>query len=388
MPGPLSLSPGRSVTSTYSPPTSPQTAAPDRGGAPQLTLPDRPRLAPGIRLAGQMHESAFKDPPWLIEREGAGYVQVTELLYHIAEQCTGENDYAAIAARLTAAGQPVRPDTIQRLVAQMLIPLGLIAAADGTVVPVSRQRSSLLSINMRMKMVSPRLIEPVTRVFRLLYWPPVFFTVLAAAILTQGWIFVVHGIGASVRAVLYEPGLLLIAVAASVVSAAFHEIGHASALRYAGARVKGMGAGLYLIYPAFYTDVSDNYRLGRWARVRTDLGGFYFNLIFALATTIVYFLTHQEFLLVLVILADFDIIYQLQPFIRLDGYWALADLTGIPDFFSQMGAFWRSVLPLSRWRGTRLPPLRPWAKAIYLLYLIVTLPALAFMLALVVRTLP
>src|SRR5579884_4529490 len=106
MPGPLSLSPGRSVTSTYSPPTSPQTAAPDRGGAPQLTLPDRPRLAPGIRLAGQMHESAFKEPPWLIEREGAGYVQVTALLYRTAEQCTGANTFDGIAANLTAAGLP------------------------------------------------------------------------------------------------------------------------------------------------------------------------------------------------------------------------------------------------------------------------------------------
>jgi putative peptide zinc metalloprotease protein len=32
-----------------------------------------------------------------------------------------------------------------------------------------------------------------------------------------------------------------------------------------------MGVGLYAFYPAFYTDVSDNYRLGRWARLRTDL---------------------------------------------------------------------------------------------------------------------
>src|SRR5205823_2906412 len=105
-----------------------------------------PRLAPGVRLAGQMQESAFKDPPWLIERDGAGYVQVTELLYHVAELCTGENTFEAIAAGLTAAGQPVRPDTIQRLVAQMLIPLGLVPTADGSVAQVGRQRSSLLAI--------------------------------------------------------------------------------------------------------------------------------------------------------------------------------------------------------------------------------------------------
>ena len=54
--------------------------------------------------------------------------------------------------------------------------------------------------------------------------------------------------------------------------------------------------------PAFYTDVTDNYRLGRWARVRTDLGGFYFNLIFNLALMGVYLLTRQAFLLLAVLL--------------------------------------------------------------------------------------
>ena len=40
--------------------------------------------------------------------------------------------------------------------------------------------------------------------------------------------------------------------------------------------------------------------------------------------------------------------YQCRPFVRFDGYWALADLTSIPDFFSQTGAFLKSVLPLPR----------------------------------------
>ena len=45
-----------------------------------------------------------------------------------------------------------------------------------------------------------------------------------------------------------------------------------------------MGAGLYLVWPAFYTDVTDSYRLGRAGRLRTDLGGLYFNAIVVVAT--------------------------------------------------------------------------------------------------------
>ena len=90
-----------------------------------------------------------------------------------------------------------------------------------------------------------------------------------------------------------------------------------------------MGVGIYLVYPAFYTDVSDNYRLGRWGRVRTDLGGFYFNLIFVLGVMALYVATGYEFLLLIVMLINFEIIHQLLPFVRLDGYWVLADITGM-----------------------------------------------------------
>jgi hypothetical protein len=57
------------------------------------------------------------------------------------------------------------------------------------------------------------------------------------------------------------------------------------ALRYGGGRARSMSAGLYLLYPAFHTDVTDNCRLGRWARVRTDLAGFYFNRVFSTSDT-------------------------------------------------------------------------------------------------------
>src|SRR5206468_290169 len=73
-----------------------------------------------------------------------------------------------------------------------------------------------------------------------------------------------------------RPGLLLTVFAITVVSAGFHEFGHAAALRRGGGTPGAMGAGLYLVWPAFYTDVTDSYRLGRGARLRTDLGGLYF----------------------------------------------------------------------------------------------------------------
>jgi hypothetical protein len=42
-----------------------------------------------------------------------------------------------------------------------------------------------------------------------------------------------------------------------------------------------MGVGIYLVWPAFYTDVTDAYRLPRRSRLRVDLGGLYFNAVVA-----------------------------------------------------------------------------------------------------------
>ena len=174
----------------------------------------------------------------------------------------------------------------------------------------------------------------------------------------------------------------------NILAAAFHELGHAAALRYGGGQVRGIGAGLYLIYPVFFTDVSDNYRLGRWARVRTDLGGFYFTLIFALGMIGLYLLTGHRLFLLVVLLLNFEILSQSLPYVRFDGYWVLADLTGIPDFFSQMGAFVRAILPLPRWKGYRLPRLKGWVQVIFGLYIVVTVPLLVYLLFRLVQSLP
>jgi putative peptide zinc metalloprotease protein len=149
-----------------------------------------------------------------------------------------------------------------------------------------------------------------------------------------------------------------------------------------------MGAGLYLLYPAFYTDVTDSYRLGRWARLRTDLGGVYFHLIFALCLIALSIASGKALLLFAVLLINLDVVRQFIPFGRFDGYWALADLTGIPDFFSQMGPFLRSVLPIPGLKGSKLPDLKPWVKAVFAGYILLTIPVLTLFFVLMVWNFP
>jgi putative peptide zinc metalloprotease protein len=339
-----------------------------------------------------MRESAFEDPPWLIDRSGEGYVQVTELLYRIAEVLDGEHSFDQIAAHVAeATGRPVTADNVRQLVESQFARKGLVAFADGRVAHAVGSRS-LLQLSMRVRAFSGQRIDPVVRILQWLYWPPVLAVSVCASLAVEVWLYVVHGVAGGVHDALYAPGLLLVILFATIVSAGFHELGHAAALRYGGGFPRSMGAGLYLVYPAFYTDVSDNYRLGRWARVRTDLGGFYFNLLFALAVTGLYALTRQEVLLLVLPLLNLEMLRQLVPIMRLDGYWTLADITGVPDFISHIGAFVRSVLP---WRSEkaqahdrRLPQLKRWAGVVFALYILIAIPLIGLQLTIMLRGVP
>ena len=97
-----------------------------------------------------------------------------------------------------------------------------------------------------------------------------------------------------------------------------------------------MGAGLYLVWPAFYTDVTDSYRLGRGGRLRTDLGGLYFNALLSVAIFGVWWLTGWDALLLVIATQLIQMVRQLPPLLRFDGYHLLADITGVPDLFHQI----------------------------------------------------
>jgi putative peptide zinc metalloprotease protein len=120
------------------------------------------------------------------------------------------------------------------------------------------------------------------------------------------------------------------------VSVWFHELGHAAACVRGGARPGPIGCGLYLTMPVLFTDVTDSYRLARRHRLLVDLGGICFNGVAAVGFFVAYRSTGHAPFLVLVVVQHSIALQQLAPFVRLDGYWALSDLTGVPDLFRFM----------------------------------------------------
>ena len=81
-------------------------------------------------------------------------------------------------------------------------------------------------------------------------------------------------------------------------------------------------------------NVTDSYLLSRAGRLRTDLGGLYFNAAFMLAPAGLYAATSDRVLLLVIAATHLEMLEQLLPFVRFDGYFILTDLAGVPDLFA------------------------------------------------------
>jgi putative peptide zinc metalloprotease protein len=283
-------------------------------------------------------------------------------------------------------GRSLDADQVRFLVDEKLRPLGLLAAADGSS-PQLDKPDPFLALRFRAAVISERTSDHLGALFKPLFLPLVVLAALGAFVAVDIWLFFVHGVAQALRESIYHPGFFLPLFAAVVLSAAFHEIGHAAACRYGGGHPGKMGCGIYLAWPAFYTDVTDAYRLGRRARLRTDLGGVYFNVVFVLLTTGAYFATGFEPLLLLVVIQHFEIAHQLLPVVRLDGYYIIADLTGVPDLFARMGPILRSLVPWKQ-ADERVTVLKRWVRVAVTAWVLIVVPLLLFELFIVLMHLP
>jgi putative peptide zinc metalloprotease protein len=341
------------------------------------TLTEPPlQLAEGIELVGEYKDSGFRTPPWIVRRADGQVVQLPRLLYLIAEQADGERSHEEIAEHVSAEIQRGVDGGAVAQLADNLRGLGVLAAPDGSS-PQIQKVDPLLALKFKTAVVPERLTRALTTIFRPLFLPPIVVAVVLGLVALDAWLFLVHGISPGLRQVLYSPALLLVILGGVVLATAFHEIGHATACRYGGAEPGVMGVGIYVVWPAFYTDVTDAYRLDKKGRLRTDLGGIYFNAIFALAMAGLYAVTSFEPLLLLVLLQNFAMIQQLLPLLRLDGYYIISDLTGVPDMFSRIKPVLQSLIP-GRRASEQVTALKPWVRRVVTAYVLAVVPLLIF----------
>ena len=362
--------------------TGPATGA---GAAVATQDGDVPVRADGVELVGQMAGTGYRRPPALVRRRDGQVLQLTPLLYTVLQAVDGRHDYGQIAEAVsTAVGRSIDADGVRTLVDDRLRPLGVVRLADGFE-PELRKANPLLALRMRYVVTDPKKTQRLTAPFAPLFTPVIVVAVVAAFVWICQWLLFSHGLAFAAHQAFARPGLLLAVFLITLLSAGWHEFGHAAAARYGGATPGAMGAGIYLAWPAFYTDVTDAYRLGRLGRLRTDLGGLYFNALLSVLTFGVWWLTKWDALLLIIGTQLLQMVRQLPPLLRFDGYHVLADTVGVPDLFHHIRPTLRGLWP-GNWRQDSA--LKPWARAVVTLWVLLVVPLMALTVLITVLTLP
>jgi putative peptide zinc metalloprotease protein len=160
------------------------------------------------------------------------------------------------------------------------------------------------------------------------------------------------------------------------VLAFFHESAHGLSCKHFGGEVHRMGFLLIYLSPAFFCDISEVYVYGgRWPRIIAIISGIWVELMFCSVASIIWWGTplgspiHDFAYKIMLITGVAVVLMNLNPLIKLDGYYLfseLIDFQGIKEFSTAFLSSWvkRNLLGMP----VEVPYLRPrrrWLFAVY-----------------------
>ncbi len=220
--------------------------------------------------SGATRAPGFSDERFLVIRADGQIVHLSRLLYLVAASLDGRRDDRAVSERVSAQVRRRLPEEgVRFLVAQRLTPLGLLAGARVAAPP---RADPLLALRLRGTLLTARYVRPLAGLLAPLLWGPLVLVVVVALGVLDMTVLWGDQLMLAMVDIAMLPSKILSVLGLVFLATFLHELGHAAACRYGGASPGRIGVGIYLIFPAFYTDVTDAYRLDRRGRLRTDLG--------------------------------------------------------------------------------------------------------------------
>ena len=122
----------------------------------------------------------------------------------------------------------------------------------------------------------------------------------------------------------------------------WHETAHGITCKHFGGGVHQMGFNLVFLQPCFYVDISELWVYAtRWQRVAAMLAGLWVELIFCALATIAWWGTapgtsaHEYAYEIMLLTGVGSVLINMNPLIKLDGYYILTEILRIPDLKEQ-----------------------------------------------------
>lgn len=183
-------------------------------------------------------------------------------------------------------------------------------------------------LKLKIQLFNGRIAGWLSLIFTPLF-TPLLFWLLFAFMLSISLYIVVYVYKESSISITGVDWLLLMVLVYS--SMFIHELGHIAACRRFNMKHGGIGFGVYLIFPVVYADITGIWHATKQQRLIANLAGIFNEYFYAFCLLGLYFYTdNHTFLMAYIVIAS-KAIFELNPFVRMDGYWVLSDLTNTPN---------------------------------------------------------
>jgi putative peptide zinc metalloprotease protein len=332
-------------------------AAPLVSGSWFRVAPLKPSLVAGLKIV--RHE--VRDQVWhvLVEPASGRQLRLNPAAYAFAGRCNGEASVAGLWQLLLQRegdGAPTQ-DEILRLLSQ-LFHAGMVQfdAAPYLSLLFSRRkeegdlkrRAFINPMMLRMKLFDPtRLLDrlaPLSQ--RLGHWSVFAFWLAAVALAAIAAAVSFPQLKADALRLLATPSSYAIAWICYPLVKALHEIGHAMAVRRFGGEVHELGITLMFLTPAPYVDASaaNGFASAR-QRAIVSAAGIMIELALAALGLLAWNLfspgvLRDAALVVVLICSVSTLLFNMNPLLRLDGYYLFCDALQLPNLAARSRAWW------------------------------------------------
>ncbi|MDA2927344.1 efflux RND transporter periplasmic adaptor subunit [Acidobacteria bacterium AH-259-G07] len=279
------------------------------------------------------------------------FFRFREVEHFIAQQLDGSTPFDVIRQRAEEKfGAPLTQDTLEQFI-EKLRRLGLLETEGAEFGHQKHRRGRIRGhpLYLRLKAFDPdrlfdRLIHKVRFFFTSYFLAFSAVAILLAFVITlSNW----EEIGRDLLS-LYRLQALLLAWLTILLVTTAHEFAHGLTCKHYGGEVHEMGFMLLFFMPAFYCNVSDAWLFPeRSKRLWVTFAGAYFEIFLWGLATVIWRVTEpgtwvNSLALVVMATSGIKTLFNLNPLIKLDGYYLLSDYLEVPNLrqraFSYVGA--------------------------------------------------
>jgi len=298
-------------------------------------------------LADEIEFSQLKENSYILSNTlHRHYVKINQDTYNLLILIDGKTTLSEICAIFNLKyRKDINTKIITELLQNTLAQYGVLKGFDESIKPYQKPPYLKLSV----QVVNEKILSKVVKFFYFLFakWVAIILIVISFSFI---------GISLFLNFNLYQSfniaESVLFMILLMTISLVFHELGHATATSYFGVKYGGIGVGFYLLSPVFYADVTDVWRLPKIKRIVVNFAGVYFELLYCALVLLVGFIIHNNSIIIISITIFVRTLFNLNPFLRSDGYWILSDLMGMPNLMNHSSKRIKEALTLIK--GTRI----------------------------------